>query len=54
MIKAKIKDSLYIVDYITDNYNELVFQGAKDKQLVLISQPKETKKVLDRYTLYYR
>ena len=31
MIEAKIKDSLYIVDYITDNYNELAFQGAKDK-----------------------
>ena len=54
MIEAKIKDGLYIVDYIADNYNELAFQGAKDKQLVLISQLKETKKVLDRYTLYHR
>ena len=54
MIEAKIKDGLYIVDYIADNYNELAFQGAKDKQSALISQPKETKKVLDRYTLYHR
>ena len=54
MIKAKIKDSLYIINYITDNYNKLAFQGAKDKQSVLISQLKEIKKVLDKYTLYYR
>ena len=54
MIEAKIKDGLYIVDYIADNYNELAFQGVKDKQSALISQPKETKKVLDRYTLYHR
>ena len=54
MIETKIKDSLYIVNYIADNYNELAFQGVKDKQSVLISQLKETKKVLNRYTLYYR
>ena len=52
MIRANIRNSLYIVDYITDDYTEKTLQGTKNKQTVLVSQP--STKVLQRYKLYHR